>query len=170
MPTRVKKACSLPGCPNLTDGGRCPAHRQQAERDRRKRMPWRDWYSTPRWRDFRERYLQVHPLCVTCEGAGKVTPATVVDHITPHKGDAAKFWQGPFAALTCRGPGPNGTRTARPLDSAGGAGRYCGRHGTRQSFDDNSDSGMRFDGATPFAGYPLHGRMPFLEVPGNERT
>jgi len=27
-----------------------------------------------------------------CEARGRVTPATVVDHITPHRGDMARFW------------------------------------------------------------------------------
>lgn len=33
-----------------------------------------------------------HPLCCMCAQQGKVTPATVVDHIIPHKGDAELFW------------------------------------------------------------------------------
>lgn len=33
-----------------------------------------------------------HPLCRICELAGRVTPASVVDHITPHKGDASLMW------------------------------------------------------------------------------
>lgn len=27
-----------------------------------------------------------------CQAQGKLTPATVVDHIKPHKGDSALFW------------------------------------------------------------------------------
>lgn len=42
-----------------------------------------------RWRKARARYLQRHPLCRMCEQAGRLTPATVVDHITPHKLGAA---------------------------------------------------------------------------------
>jgi 5-methylcytosine-specific restriction protein A len=47
--------------------------------------------------------LRDHPLCVHClEGVvlpgelkglkGRVTPATVVDHIIPHRGDPVLFW------------------------------------------------------------------------------
>ena len=34
-----------------------------------------------------------------CGEAGKVTAATVCDHIEPHKGDPVKFWSGPFQSL-----------------------------------------------------------------------
>jgi len=36
--------------------------------------------------------LKCNPLCVECKKQGKITPATVVDHIVPHKGDQEKFW------------------------------------------------------------------------------
>lgn len=45
-----------------------------------------------RWRRYRETYLSAHPLCVMCWGRGTVSPATVVDHITPHQGDHKLFW------------------------------------------------------------------------------
>jgi 5-methylcytosine-specific restriction protein A len=45
-----------------------------------------------RWRKARLAYLRAHPLCVACEKEGNVTPASVVDHIIPHKGDRALFW------------------------------------------------------------------------------
>lgn len=42
-----------------------------------------------RWRKARLHHLKKHPLCVLCKKAGRVTPATVVDHIEPHRlGDA----------------------------------------------------------------------------------
>ena len=45
-----------------------------------------------RWQKAREGYLRSHPLCRECEKQGKLTPATVVDHIIPHKGDQGLFW------------------------------------------------------------------------------
>ena len=33
-----------------------------------------------------------HPLCVECKKQGKLTQATVVDHIVPHRGDQKLFW------------------------------------------------------------------------------
>lgn len=45
-----------------------------------------------RWRKARLYYLQQHPLCRPCQAKGFLRPATIVDHITPHKGDVALFW------------------------------------------------------------------------------
>lgn len=45
-----------------------------------------------RWQKARAGWLRSHPLCRMCEARGRVTPATVVDHITPHRGDMALFW------------------------------------------------------------------------------
>ena len=44
------------------------------------------------WRRAREAFLRDHPLCVMCLAEGKLTPATVVDHIKPHRGDPTLFW------------------------------------------------------------------------------
>jgi 5-methylcytosine-specific restriction protein A len=45
-----------------------------------------------RWRKYRKFYLTSHPLCVECKKMNKITIATVVDHIRPHKGDMKLFW------------------------------------------------------------------------------
>lgn len=45
-----------------------------------------------RWQRERLIFLQLHPLCIMCEQQGRVTVATVVDHIIPHKGDTALMW------------------------------------------------------------------------------
>lgn len=45
-----------------------------------------------RWKRERLLYLQAHPLCVECLKRGRVVPATVVDHVVPHKGDYQRFW------------------------------------------------------------------------------
>jgi 5-methylcytosine-specific restriction protein A len=37
-------------------------------------------------------YLGRHPLCRFCEQQGRIAAASVVDHITPHKGDQSLFW------------------------------------------------------------------------------
>lgn len=46
-----------------------------------------------RWQRARATFLLRHPLCAECQRAGHVTVATVVDHITPHKGSQALFWE-----------------------------------------------------------------------------
>ncbi|SDI40236.1 HNH endonuclease [Pseudomonas abietaniphila] len=45
-----------------------------------------------KWQKAREGWLNAHPLCVYCQRDGRVTSATVVDHIVPHRGDMAIFW------------------------------------------------------------------------------
>lgn len=40
-----------------------------------------------------------NPLCVRCLENGITRPSQVTDHVTPHKGVAAMFWDGPFQAL-----------------------------------------------------------------------
>ena len=38
-------------------------------------------------------FLNRNPLCVECLKEGRTEPATVVDHIIPHRGDRELFWQ-----------------------------------------------------------------------------
>lgn len=45
-----------------------------------------------KWRKARLDWLARHPLCVRCKAAGIITGASVVDHITPHRGDMVLFW------------------------------------------------------------------------------
>lgn len=45
-----------------------------------------------RWQKEREQHLKANPLCVMCQAEGRVEAATVVDHIEPHRGNEALFW------------------------------------------------------------------------------
>jgi 5-methylcytosine-specific restriction enzyme A len=45
-----------------------------------------------RWQNKRARFLRDNPLCVMCRREGHIVEATVVDHIRPHRGDEALFW------------------------------------------------------------------------------
>ena len=47
---------------------------------------------TYRWQQARKKFLAEHPLCVMHEEKGLIVPATVVDHIIPHKEDLILFW------------------------------------------------------------------------------
>ena len=53
---------------------------------------YRKLYSTQRWRKGRLAHLRAHPLCVYCAAMDRVTAATVVDHIEPHRGDLELFF------------------------------------------------------------------------------
>ncbi len=46
--------------------------------------------------------MRKHPLCVHCDGEGIVEPATVVDHVTPHKGDKTLFWDSSNWQALCK--------------------------------------------------------------------
>ena len=69
-----------------------PTRREQAKAHDDHRGSARERGYTNRWDKARKHYLLVHPLCVCCEAQGMVHPASVVDHIEPHKGDMVKFW------------------------------------------------------------------------------
>lgn len=93
MPVRPLGMCSHPGCKALTKSGQCARHLSQARaaHDAQRGSAHERGYGS-RWRKARAGYLRAHPLCRRCEADGRVTAATVVDHITPHRGDMALFW------------------------------------------------------------------------------
>jgi 5-methylcytosine-specific restriction enzyme A len=47
-----------------------------------------------RWQRARVRFLREHPLCAMCdaENPPRLTPACIVDHKVPHRGDQDLFW------------------------------------------------------------------------------
>jgi len=57
------------------------------------------WYCTASWQRRRAHQLRVEPLCRLCLEAGRVTPATVADHVTPHRGDFNAFRLGQLRSL-----------------------------------------------------------------------
>lgn len=69
--------------------------RTEAERSRfrDRTQAWRAWYKTYRWQRLRWSVL-VRDL-FTCAMCGRIegdTSQLVADHIVPHKGDEAAFW------------------------------------------------------------------------------
>lgn len=79
---------------------------KEAKRDRDRRhdvkrrdVPWRGWYKTARWQRRREDQLKASPLCAMCEREGLVVPATVADHVVPHRGNPDLFWSGELQSL-----------------------------------------------------------------------
>ncbi|MCG8434157.1 MAG: HNH endonuclease, partial [Gammaproteobacteria bacterium] len=66
---------------------------------RRRAKPWRAWYGTATWRAIRDAQLAAEPLCRMCADEGRVTEATVCDHVEPHRGDWQRFVGGPFQSL-----------------------------------------------------------------------
>ena len=61
--------------------------------------PLNHLYGQGRWRKVRRAQLLREPLCAFCLQRGKVTPATTVDHVVPHKGDIEAFFHGALQSL-----------------------------------------------------------------------
>jgi 5-methylcytosine-specific restriction endonuclease McrA len=61
--------------------------------------PWLAWYDKARWIKMAKAQLTEHPLCAMCLKTGAVVPATICDHIIPHRGNARKFWYGELQSL-----------------------------------------------------------------------
>lgn len=90
MPYKPLKICRYPGCGALTAGSYCDKHKSESISGYRP-TAYRRGYDN-RWRKARQIYLAKHPLCEECKKNGRLTAATVVDHIIPHKGDRKLFW------------------------------------------------------------------------------
>lgn len=59
---------------------------------RHRTSPHSRLYNTARWRKGRLAHLEEHPLCKRCSDRGVDTPATVVHHKEPHRGDERLFF------------------------------------------------------------------------------
>ena len=90
MPKSPMRPCPVAGCPALVRAGRCQVH--QARDHDRPNADVRAWYHTAQWRRIRQCVLWAHPLCVQCQTDGRISEATDVDHIDPHQGNLAKFY------------------------------------------------------------------------------
>lgn len=96
------KPCAHPGCHEFAVRGEsyCAKHLKEREalrlvRERLKNSKRPNAYRrgyTARWAKARDAYLTEHPLCAECLRHGKITAATEVDHIIPHRGDKNLFW------------------------------------------------------------------------------
>jgi 5-methylcytosine-specific restriction protein A len=73
--------------------------RREFDRERQRTQPWRAWYGLPIWKQIRKQQLHAKPLCERCEAKGRVTAATVVNHVDRHRGNWQRFITGPFESL-----------------------------------------------------------------------
>jgi 5-methylcytosine-specific restriction protein A len=99
MPTGAPKICAKSGCFALaTKHHRCEAHQPKQthgwskEYDSKRGNRHQRGY-TSKWDRASKNYLKANPLCTECYKNGKRKPATLVDHIEPHKGDQVLFWK-----------------------------------------------------------------------------
>lgn len=89
MPMRAPRLCRCGH--RVASGVRCPCERREdaarkARFDKRRPNSSARGYDR-RWEEASKRYLAQHRTCRRC---GR--PATLVDHIKPHRGDASLVW------------------------------------------------------------------------------
>ena len=94
------KYCDEPGCGALVARGRCATHARDVDRAR---GTFRARGYDARW-DRRSRHFRsLYPLCgmrpgdqapvgSRCYDEQRVTLGALVDHVVPHRGDRARFW------------------------------------------------------------------------------
>jgi len=60
---------------------------------------WDSWYKKTRWQKIAKAQLAKEPLCRMCTANGLIEPASVADHVKPHRGDVNLFWLGELQSL-----------------------------------------------------------------------
>ena len=91
MPYKALHPCGHPGCPAIIPSGQKYCEKHQPEHKGEDIRPGRkhgNLYSTSRWQVLRRQVLRAHPICQAC---GKEV-ADTVDHIVPHRGNPALFY------------------------------------------------------------------------------
>jgi len=107
MPVAAAKPCTQPKCGALQP---CPDHIRLY--DKRRPSAARRGYDA-RWRERRLYFLQSHPLCIDCTDEGRITPATEVDHIIPHRSNPRLMWDEANWTARCK---PHHSRKTRLQD------------------------------------------------------
>lgn len=88
----LKKFCCKTGCKNVSTDQYCDTHKINGySYDQQRESAARRGYDH-RWRKERLVFLKNYPLCKHCLDVSKITKATVVGHILPHKGNKERFW------------------------------------------------------------------------------
>lgn len=110
---RPPHACT---CGRIVSHGALCACQRQATRARNRRHDAnrptaRQRGYTGAWQKARAEFLAYHPSCACC-----AYPATVVDHIIPHRGDMTLFWDKSNWQALCR---PCHDRHKQRLERAG---------------------------------------------------
>lgn len=93
IPAKSKRFCLHQGCKELVDGTYCQEHKKKMGiiKESRKDNSLHNMYNY-RWQKYRLQFLKQEPLCRECLLHEVLSPASVVDHIKPHRGDLILFW------------------------------------------------------------------------------
>ena len=76
---------------SLKGSSYCDSHRKEKFKADQKTYSTEPFYQTRTWKRIRLRQLSKFPLCKSCEDRGRVTGASVADHIKPIKNGGNKF-------------------------------------------------------------------------------
>lgn len=78
-----------------------------------------------RWEAASKGYLRSHPVCVHCLAKGLTVASSEVDHIIPHRGDMALFWNRANWQALC-----HACHSAKTVRDDGGFGNRRKDHGS----------------------------------------
>jgi 5-methylcytosine-specific restriction protein A len=143
-PQRSARPCAGHGCSNLVSarGSYCiscaPRHARsvQAIYEHTRPQAHERGYDS-KWKRARKAFIRAHPVCRDPyqRHVGTVEPTAQVDHIVPHKGDRALFWNrrnwqplctscGAYkSAIETGGRSESSTPSLAPLQQLGTSGR-----------------------------------------------
>ena len=93
----LKRLCKAPGCKNLAayPDRYCEHHKALENPEQGQFLGgnynyptgYESLYNSVKWRETSKNFLKVNDTCCRCGGR-----ATVLDHIIPHRGNEALFW------------------------------------------------------------------------------
>lgn len=83
------------------------ARNREHDAKRREAQPWRALYDTRTWQQIRLAHFREHPFCEMCKpllvtGEGKTFKGLICDHIRPHRGDPALFFDRSNLQTLCK--------------------------------------------------------------------
>lgn len=96
-PGALQRSCPVFGCPNVLP---CAVHSKRSAKPQHHFL-----YDKQRWRRVSKLFLKRHPRCgdrpgglppvmSQCRADGRITAASITDHVVPHKGQKQLFWDG----------------------------------------------------------------------------
>ena len=92
-PQQAKRPCLVSSCKDFSENqGYCNQHQDRIRKKDRERGTAHQRGYDHHWEVARREHLELEPLCADHQKRGYIEVATVVDHITPHKGDKKLFW------------------------------------------------------------------------------
>lgn len=93
MARKLCRLCRRSFLESDLNAGVCSKCKPQAKNLREEDRPSarKRGYDT-RWDKASRGFRKKHPLCAECLRQWRLSPSEVVDHVVPHRGDWAKFW------------------------------------------------------------------------------